>query len=520
MYMDGVLPSGKLMTATVGGDIEVTGEQAICGTCHRRSGLGASEGQEVVPAVTGALLYEPLRLPTSKPPLSPELRPAYTDASLKRAIRDGIGADGRAFSPFMPRYALSDEELDMLVAYLKSLSGDSAPGVTESQIHFATIVADSVETRTRKALTDVLEVYFDQKNTETRHETRRAEHAPWHKEWAMAYYRKWVLHVWELKGPPESWRDQLEAWYQKQPVFAVLSGVVPGDWRPMHDFCEQFQMPCIFPTTDLPVINENDFYSIYFSKGMALEAEAIVQHLTDADLSATPVLQVFRAADPRGVAAAAALRRSLQARGGQVRDLALSEVDKSSDDLWQSLQDHGGSEVTVLWLSESDLQRFWQDRSGGDAPERIYLSTTLYDGETGAIPAQIRDWVYFVRAYELPGRLSRLLARSTGWLRVKKIYVPDEKRVQANAYFALKMAGASVANMRGFFSREYFLEGIEHMVDNATYTSVYPRISLAPDQRFVSKGCYIARLSQDGSLDPVTDWLIPGSNELPNQSLK
>ena len=61
-------------------------------------------------------------------------------------------------------------------------------------------------------------------------------------------------------------------------------------------------------------------------------------------------------------------------------------------------------------------------------------------------------------------------------------------------------------------TRKILLEGIEHMVDNANYTSVYPRMSLAPEQRFVSKGCYIARLSEDGSLVAVTDWLIPGSN--------
>ena len=103
MYMEGVLPSGKMMTAIISDDIEVTGEQVMCGACHRRSGLGSSEGQEVIPAVTGDLLYKPLRLPTSRPPIPPELRPAYTDASLKRAIRDGVGADTSALSPFMPR---------------------------------------------------------------------------------------------------------------------------------------------------------------------------------------------------------------------------------------------------------------------------------------------------------------------------------------------------------------------------------------------------------------------------------
>ncbi|MGB5520181.1 MAG: hypothetical protein WBO73_17210, partial [Gammaproteobacteria bacterium] len=42
MYMQGVLPSGEIMTATVHGDINLTGEQVICGACHRRSGMGST----------------------------------------------------------------------------------------------------------------------------------------------------------------------------------------------------------------------------------------------------------------------------------------------------------------------------------------------------------------------------------------------------------------------------------------------------------------------------------------------
>lgn len=512
MYMEGVLPSGKMMTATVGGDIEITGDQVICGACHRRSGLGSSEGQEVIPAVTGALLYQPLRLPTRKPPLAPQLRPAYTDDSLKRAIRDGMAADGSSLSPFMPRYALNDEQLDILLTYLKSLQGEPAPGVTDDEIHFATIVSDSVDPGTRKALTDVLETYFVQKNTETRHESRRAEQAPWHKEWIMAQYRKWVLHVWELNGPPESWPQQLDNWYRQTPVFAVLSGVAPGGWQPIHSFCDRFGVPCLFPTTDLPVIDEQDFYSLYFSKGMTLEAEAIAEHLGNDDLLSTTVVQVFREVDPRGETAAAALRRSLQARGGQLREFSLNGSDKPDQAFWQSLLDGEGPAITVLWLDESDLENFWEQHDLSAGGQRIYLSTTLHSSESDGIPVNARNQVYFVHPHEMPGKLPRLLVRSTGWLRAKRIYDPAEKQVQANAYFALKMAGEGLGHIRGFFSREYFLERIEHMVDNATYSSVYPRISLAPNQRFVSKGCYIARMSQDGRLTAITDWLIPGSN--------
>jgi len=513
MYMEGVLPSGEIMTATVHGDINLTGEQVICGACHRRSGMGSSEGQDVVPAVTGDILYQPLRLPTTKPPLPPARRAAYSDETLKRAIRDGIGADGKAFSPLMPRYPLSDAELDTLVAFLKTLTTDPDPGVTEKQIHFATVVADSVEPQQRKALLDVLNTFVEQKNAGTRNESRRAEHAPWHKQWTFGPYRKWVLHVWELKGPQASWPEQLEAQYKAQPVFALLSGLVPGSWRPVRDFCEGFEIPCLFPITDLPVIDEQDFYSVYLSKGMTVEGEVIAQNMADDELLNTRVVQVYRTGDARGTVAAAALKAELEARGGQVEDLPLTNLDAESvNDFWSSLADRGPGAVVILWLSEADTQTFWQRAETDVAPQRIYLSTTLYGSDPDRIPASAREQLRFVHPYEMPGKLDRLLLRSTGWLRSRRIYAPAEKQVQADAYFALKMAGGALQGIRGYFVREFLLERIEHMVDYAPYTSVYPRISLAPEQRFVSKGCYIARLSEDGSLVAVTDWLIPGSN--------
>lgn len=509
MYMDGILPSGETMVALVHGDIRLTGKQVICGACHRRSGMGAAEGQDVVPAVTGDLLYNPLRLPTSKPPLAPEQRPAYTDETLKRSIRDGIGADGEPFSPLMPVYPLSEEELDILVEYMKTLSSVSAVGVTDKEMHLATIVSDAVAPEARKAFLDVFEAYFDQKNVETRNESSRAEHAPWHKEWVFGPYRKWVLHLWELKGPPESWPEQLAAHYGQQRVFAVLSGLVSGSWQPIHAFCEATQMPCIFPVTDLPVIDEQDFYSVYLSKGMALEAETIARNLANDELR-RGVLQVYRDGDAGGMAGAAALRSAVQARGGEVNDLRLNEATgESADSLWSSVMREGQDQAVVLWLARSDVEAFWRPLNENAGPVRVYLSTSLYGVEPEGVPPAVRDRVLFAHPYELPNKLDRLLIRSTGWLRAKRIYAPKEKRVQADAFFALKMAGAAVKAIQGYFNREYFVEQLEHMVDNASYTSVYPRVSLAPGQRFVAKGCYLARVSPQGKghLEPVTEWM-------------
>ncbi len=122
-------------------------------------------------------------------------------------------------------------------------------------------------------------------------------------------------------------------------------------------------------------------------------------------------------------------------------------------------------------------------------------------------------FTWFTRT-KLPSKLPRLLARSTGWLKANRIYAPDARIVQANAYFTLKMTLGALKAMRGFFVREYMLERIEHMIDRANYTSVYPRVSLAPGQRFISRSAYIVQFKADesGDLVAVTDWQVPGSS--------
>lgn len=508
MYLEGILPSGDTMTATVGGDVTVTGDQVICGSCHRRSGMGSSEGQEVVPSVTGEILYAPLRLPTSKPPLPPEIRPAYDDSSLKRAIREGIDARGRVMGPFMPRYHLDDQELDSLISYLKSMTTGAAPGVTDTEIHFATVIAGPVPAARRAAMLDVLHAFIEQKNAGTRHETQRARNAPWHKDTVFKDYRKWVLHVWDLQGPADTWDSQLDEYYSGQPVFAVLGGTSAGSWGPVHHYCESNRIPCLFPTTDLPVVDEDNFYTVYFSRGMVLQADAVADQVSKNLSAEDKVLQVYRQDDPRSREAASAFREAMDRHGLATVDIVLDDATDDSEHLWKAV-DAEAATVLVAWLSGTDMQPGWQVLAPGS--KTIYLSSSLY-ATPAEVPASFRPRVRLVRTSEIPGRLDTLLVRSTSWFRFRKIYSEAETQIQANTYFTMKIAGGALKSIHTYFSREYFLESIEHMIDNAVYTSVYPRISLAPDQRFVAKGYYMMRIADDdGRLEAVTDWIVPES---------
>ncbi|MES9991432.1 MAG: hypothetical protein ABW098_05725 [Candidatus Thiodiazotropha sp.] len=504
LYTKGILPNGELVKATIKGDIEVQGDQLICETCHRRSGLGSTEGQQVVPAVAGNVLFNPLKIPISKPPEPPIYRQAYTRETLMAAIRDGIDANGKPLDSFMPRYEIDETALDGLMAYVSTLSATPSPGVTDDTIHFATITLATNGKAESKALLDVMDQFVEQKNIETRYESKRAKNAPWHKEWLFKPYRKWKIHAWELKGEKETWPAQLSAFYTEQPVFALINGLVPTGWEHVNEFCQGHAIPCLFPTTQLPVVDENDYYSIYMTKGVVHEAEAVASYLKKTQ-PADAVVQFFDNTNQQSVIAAETLRQELKKQGIKIDDVVM-EKPIEADRLSRLLDTN---KTAVIWLDKQGSDQLLSSVPILKTSPRVVLSTQFYGIDTNQIPRALERSVSFVHSSELPGKLNKLILRSTGWFKSKRIYNPGAKEIQANAYFALKVAGDAVKHIRGYFYRDYFIEKIEHMIDDLTYTSIYPRVSMAPEQRFVSRGFYIAGVDGKGGLRKLTDWTTP-----------
>ena len=93
-------------------------------------------------------------------------RPAYTDASLALAIREGIDASGKKLSPLMPRYPLSDRDMAGLMAYLKTLAAHNDPGVDENSL-FRTVVSKNVNAANKNAMLSTIAKYVDWLNFET-----------------------------------------------------------------------------------------------------------------------------------------------------------------------------------------------------------------------------------------------------------------------------------------------------------------------------------------------------------------
>jgi len=510
IYLDGLLLSGKPVRATVQEGVALSGAAAACVQCHRRSGLGGSEGQNTIRPIAGRLLFSPTQAEAAgrrpEPAGGVAVRPPYTRASLARALREGIDPAGRVLDALMPRYALGDEEIAQLYAYLEGLSSTAAPGVTDREIHFSTIITPGVDPDKRRALLDVLQAYFRDKNGGTRKEVRRREVGS---EQMYRAFRTWALHVWELDGAPETWRAQLEAHYRQQPVFAVIGGLGDGNWQPVHGFCEEAQLPCVFPDVDYPVVEGAGYYSVYFSRGVALEADVLARQLAETRSGTGRIVQVFRD-DTLGRLPAQVLREAMQGRSvGALADYPVKGGPVAAES-WARLLHDARPAVLVVWLDPSDIQGLAATGGPPAGLQAIYLSASLSAVPHASLPARWLDRVRMVYPFALPANRARHLARMHAWLRARNIPLADA-RTQANAYFAATLAGDVMAHLGENFSRDYFIEGIEQMTEVSLSPSIYPRLSLGPGQRFASKGGHIVSFPHEagGAPVPVSGWLVP-----------
>lgn len=501
IYREGVLPSGLAVRGFTYGDIPLSSAQIACENCHRRSGFGSSEGGKVVPPITGQALFmtreSDLQVPFRSRSLRGRGRPAYDLASLATVLRDGIDSGGRQLDPLMPRYEMNDSDIEALSVYLKSLAFELSAGVEESKIHLATIAAKNADASERASMLEIIQAFAADKNSNSRNESGRAARGPYFRAYMDVSYRKWDLHVWELEGEPETWREQLEALYAAQPVFALVSGRGDGSWQPVHDFCEANEIPCIFPITDQPVLDE-DFYSIYLSGGLYRAAEAVAGYLEGRLATGpAPVLQVYRSGSEGEVMAEAVLEASGKSSPA-IESVKIETASTPGAGFWETLFRERGPGIVLLWLKASDLGNLTSESILGlGAPGLVVLSDTLTGEEAYSSLQPIRERVRVVSLRELPERRERGLLRLRAWLKPRDIAL-SHPRIQADALLAATLVGSSIRHMRRNFSREYMIEIIEHGLDNSVFRSVYPQLTLGPNQRLASKSVYVLRPLGDG----------------------
>lgn len=521
MYLQGILPSGAPLQATIFGNLTQEGKVVACTACHLRSGMGklSDDMETLVLPVSGAKLFAPLLgqedIPgvTMKRLMFKTPRPAYTDQTLAAALLTGKDPSGRSLDQTMPRYILDEESMRVIISYLKSLSATISPGVTEDEIRFATIIGEGVSTADRDAMllplkaflqlewNESLSDHLEQMSARISHKGRPAPEKR---------YRRATLDVWQLHGPPETWADQLKTFYAERPVFALLAGIVPGAWSPIHEFCEKNRIPCLLPITDLPKLAD-DWYTLYFSKGFALEGEVAAKFLAqDAGLPlGTPVIQVSRDTD-EGKALAGSFSETWKKLSEiPLTNLILSPEEQTGSDFWKKLSAANPQAAFAVWLAAADLTGIESLADEKQPPPALFLSATLLGGALPAMPDKIRDFTYIVHPARLPGEGGSIEAIVADWLKIKDI--PNTNMTISAKVFVLKgMLSKALVAMGNDSHRDFFLDLLDGAKEQATASVTYPVLSFGPGQRYAANGCYVVQLTPGENPDLVkkVDWFF------------
>jgi hypothetical protein len=502
LYRNGVLPSGAPLIGTRDGGAQVEGKNAACTSCHRRSGLGVAEGRIVIPPITGHYLFNPGERPVPEGQSSVLAAAAYnrvryTDETLARAIRSGVGPSGKPLLTLMPHYALDDGAMSLLIDYLRTLSPTAAPGVDNDTLHFATIVTPDADPDRARAMLEVLNHFFDNKDA-----YYRGKAPPLDSPRRIHYrvLRRWQLHVWTLTGAPEMWEAQLRAKLRAEPVMAVISGISGRTWAPVHRFCEQEQIPCLLPNVDLPVLRDGDFYSVYFSGGVLLEAALLAARLPAGTQRA---VQVYRE-DDIGAAAAQSFARAV-AHSTKVENFPLG-ASASAAQFAAAVARGAPGDALILWLRPEDLGRL----PAAGSPASVWISGLMGGLEHAPLPAAWLAKTHLSYPFDLPEQRRLRMTWPLTWFKIQGIKVTDE-RTQVDTYLSCVILAESVGALWGNFVRDYLVEMYENMLSFRTLNGYYPHLSLGPGQRIASKGGYIVHFADAAGTTVVKDgeWTVP-----------
>ncbi len=96
-----------------------------CVTCHGRDGLGGQVGMMAWSEDAPPITYEALTGEHDAHGDEPDEE--WSDSDIARAVRDGELPDGDQLDPIMPRWDMTDREMDALIDYLKTLDGSERP---------------------------------------------------------------------------------------------------------------------------------------------------------------------------------------------------------------------------------------------------------------------------------------------------------------------------------------------------------------------------------------------------------
>jgi ABC-type branched-subunit amino acid transport system substrate-binding protein len=455
------------------GDLEVPGSTINCAGCHGRRGEGKTEGG----VVAGNLTWSNLTKSYGHTHPNGRKHGAFTESGFTTAVVRGVDPSGNELVVAMPRYRMSIEDMNDLIAYIKRLEFDRDPGLTSESIDVGVpLPTTSGLAELGQAVRQVISAYFEDLNAR-----------------GGIYNRKIKPHFTESSA---SMSASLRDLNNKNQIFAFIGGVSAGADKEIAALALEEEIPFIGPATLLPQVEHPpNRYVFYLLPGVSEQAAALM-NFADQQLSVkkSRVAVLFPETELSSAAAEAALARAKEAGWTNLVKMNYSATTFDANKLAQQLKAEGTAAVFIFGPG-NNVDSFLRAASALEwAPyvlslgvfssrelaasvtaaftKKVFLAFPTVPGDV--TPDGLAEYRALVEKYKLP---SQHTAAQVAALAAAKTFVEG-----------LKRAGADL-------SREQLVTTLEGLYEFDT--GLTPKLIFGPNRHVGAAGAYVITIDAE-----------------------
>jgi ABC-type branched-subunit amino acid transport system substrate-binding protein len=486
IYLKTTSPSGKEIKAFVGKSLmEAPGAALPCVNCHGHDGVGLVESGVTATTISWEELTKAYGV---KHPTGRE-RPAYREDTVARAITEGVDAAGNTLDAAMPRYAMSQDDLQDLIRYLKRLGTILDPGLSETLIRLGTILpARGRFAPMGQAMRGIMHAYFDELN-----------------QGGGIYNRKLQLVVADypdnLNGTLATARQLLD-----EDIFAIFGAFIAGGDIEIADLVESEEVPLVGPLTlfteDISALNR---FTFYLFSGLREQMRALVVYARQQLVKPDPRVAVLYPEGEIPADIVAAIEEQCRKQGWNSLDKISFPAGGLDAALLVSPLGQKGTEAIFFLGSGEELQALLRAAESAHWNPYVFVSGSRVGEGILDVPMVFSHRVFL--AYPtLPSdqrdagmnELSQLLEKH----KLPRVHLA----AQISAYCAAKILVEGLKRVGRNLSREKLVASLEKLHDFDT--GLTPRITYGPNRRIGALGAYIVTVDlEKRDFVPASKWI-------------
>jgi ABC-type branched-subunit amino acid transport system substrate-binding protein len=298
VYLEGESAFGDAFTGRIGiAQQQLPGAAVRCGNCHGADGRGRPEGG-VRP---GNITWSELTKSYGHEHENGRRHPRFDEASLKRAIVEGVDPAGTPLDGSMPRYKISGRDWKALLAYMKVLEFQQDPGVGSDTLRLGTLLPGTGRfAGPGQAVKGILQAHLEEINRSGGIHGRKLE----------------LVSAEYASEDHDAARNALRKLVAQGDVFALLSPFAAGIEDDLGRLANEARIPVVGPLSlfgdDPRTSNQQVFHLL---SGIGELAEVLALHLGREPKMKTMPAVLLHPDGAHGAALADAVEQRLKSQG-------------------------------------------------------------------------------------------------------------------------------------------------------------------------------------------------------------